>query len=657
MRSTRRGGRVMASRLVRVLVAVIAAILWSAGPAQAHPTLLETLPRAGFGYAESPVEIGMVFDQPVTIQALTVLGQARGRVATTKPLLSPDHTKVTVRPGRSLPDGNYTVRWQITAEDGDTVDGTFSFGVGVQTQGVPGTADSSATVGLTSVATFRWLLFGGFAIALGGAVGDTVVRDRARRARKRFDVDLPIPRPWTALGSALGAVAAGLLLLNLIGQGSVIEGFRQFSLSGTSDSSAVRILLIELGGFTFALLLAAARRRSWALLGLIPVVVAEAWRSHVHGSGDWLGSITIGIHFLVAALWVGVLVHLARAAFRWRDEPRQIVAVFRRYSRFALGGYLIILATGTFAAILVLPSWGSLTGTAYGRVLLVKIGAATVATGLAIAARRGLRKPISTHRWGGLKFVRIERIVLVAVLGLTGLLTAESPVPSTTPASYPSPIEGNAVYLGQLVGQVSTGLIVGSGQVQVRLHVPETNTQDVQIYQVTGTTVHSGVPPVRLALKPCGPGCFAAPFARSSESQVILDVSAPGWTGGRANFTVPSATTDAAATIRRMLEAMKGQPGFTLNEQVTSNTARAEGMSSSLQVTGLAFIEAQPYRSGIVSGPTVLRSVDGTTEIAFALTAEDVYVQMTLDSKDRIVGESSLTPNHLITRTFSYRGH
>lgn len=654
MQFARRRARVSTKRIVRTLIAAVIAILLSASPAQAHPTLLETLPRAGFGYSESPVEIGMTFDQPVAIQTLTVQGQARGRIATTKPTLSPDNTKVTVRPKRQLGDGNYTVRWQITAEDGDIVDGTFSFGIGVNASSGPGAGTSSDTVGLTSVALLRWLLFSGLAVALGGVVGDSVVRDRARRAKVRFDVDLSIPRPWTRLGSLIGMIAAGLLLFNQVGQGNAIDGISRFSLDEATGSTTGRILLIELVGFAFALVLATTNRRALVGLGLVPVLAAESWRTHTHASGGFLGSATIGIHLLVASLWVGVLVHLVRAALRWRSEPRQIVAVFRRYSRFAFGGYLIVIATGTLAAILVVPSWGALTGTTYGRVLLIKIGAVVVVTGLVLSARRGLKKSVSTHRWRGFRFARLEQIVLVAVLGITALLTAESPVPSTSSAAFPTPVEGDAVYLGHLIGQVSTGLIVSKIQLQVRLHVPEENSQSIQKYRVTGTLHNARNPSVGLTLKPCGPGCFAAPFTPRGDSLVVLNIKATGWTGGQAEFTLPTAPQDGAVTIRRMLATMKRQENVSLRERVTSNTARPEGMTSSLRLTGAAFIEAQPYRAGIVSGATVLMTSAKTTKVAFALTAEDVYEEMTLDSTGRIVRESTVTPNHLITRTFSY---
>ena len=80
-------------RLLLLVLAPACIFFVFASPAQAHPTPLDTLPQAGYSYSQSPVEIGVVFDQPVAVQRLTVSGQARGLIAVSKPLRSPDGTK------------------------------------------------------------------------------------------------------------------------------------------------------------------------------------------------------------------------------------------------------------------------------------------------------------------------------------------------------------------------------------------------------------------------------------------------------------------------------------------------------------------------------------------------------------------------------------
>ena len=642
-------------RLLLLVLAPACIFFVFASPAQAHPTLLDTLPQAGYSYSQSPVEIGVVFDQPVAVQRLTVSGQGRGLIATSKPLRSPDGTRITLIPDRPLPAGNYTVRWQITAEDGDLVDGTFDFGVGVPSATSRSGSSSTDTVGLGKVALLRWMLFGGIALALGGLVGDAMVRDRVRRAQLTRHLDLIAPRPWVLSGSLLGLLAVMALALIQVGRGDLVNGLTGFSINKIVNSDAGWILLVEFAGFSLSALASLRSFHRVALFGLTSVVVAEAWRSHLHASSAWLGSATIGIHFLVAALWVGVLIHLVRTALRWRDNRRQVVALFRRYATFALGGYLVVIATGTLAAFLVLPSWGALISTTYGRVLLIKLSIVVLVSTLALAARRGLRRPISTHTWGGLRFAQLERATLVVVLGFSALLTAVSPAPATRGSSFPPPIDGPAVYLGTLAGQVSTGLIASDGQIQLRLHVPESTTANVQSYRVSGRAQFAAGEELPLTLKPCGTGCFAAPIAWPlGKSTINLSVHATGWNGGNLTFVVPWPPRDGHRAFQRMLVAMAKRPKVLLTENVTSNTQRTEGMSSRLRLSGSELLKEQPYRSGIVSSVVVLGQTGGRTELGFALTAEGIFVRMTLDPAGRIRTETISTPNHLLTRTYTY---
>lgn len=643
-------------RMAFVMLGCIFTIFWAAAPAQAHPTLLETLPKAGFSYAESPVQIGLVFDEAVDVQRLTVRGQARGPIATSSPSLSTDRTTATVTPVEPLPDGNYTALWQVTAKDGDIVDGTFTFGIGVKAAAtVGGAAGTTDTVGLALVTVLRWMLFGGIALSLGGLAGDAIVRDRVLRARRQVNQDLAAPRPWVLGGSILGLVSVAGLFLVQAGSGDLLDGVRNLSVTSIASSQADLLLAVEFAGFSLSTLAAFRSARRMALAGLIVVIGVEARRSHLEAESAWIGSVAIGVHLAVAALWVGVLAHLMRAAARWRGSRRQVVALFRRYAKFALAGYLVVVGTGTLAAILVLPSWDALTSTTYGRVLLIKLGTVALASALAVAARRGLRRPISTFRWKGLRLVRFEIAGLIGVLAASALLTTLPPAPESTGSILPPPVAGPAVYLGDLAGQVSSGLIASEGQVQLRLHVPESSTDEVQVYRVRGRAQFADGKKMALTLKPCGTGCFTAPVAWSRrQTTVDLKVGAAGWQGGAVEFTVPWPPRDGDPTFQRMLDTMAQEPKVLLTEQVTSNTRRPEGMSSRLRLSGIELLKAQPYRSGIVDGLVVLDSTRDRTEIGFALTAESIYVRMTLDRAGRIRTEKVSTPNHLISRTYAY---
>lgn len=191
---------------------------------------------------------------------------------------------------------------------------------------------------------------------------------------------------------------------------------------------------------------------------------------------------------------------------------------------------------------------------------------------------------------------QLERASLVVVLGLSGLLTAVSPAPATRGSSFPPLIDGSAVYLGILTGQVSTGLIAS-----------------VQSYRVRGRARCANGQELPLTLKPCGTGCFAAPIDwAKGKSTINLSVHATGWNGGNLTFVVPWPPSDGQRASQRMLVAMAKQPKLLLTENVTSNTRRREGMSSQLRLSGSELLKEQPYRWGIVSGVVVLGQTGGT---------------------------------------------
>lgn len=145
-------------------------------------------------------------------------------------------------------------------------------------------------------------------------------------------------------------------------------------------------------------------------------------------------------HLLAAGIWAGALpalVLLLRAASRAAGADTRPYAVLtaRRFSRAALGIVLVIVATGFVIAGAQVGSIGALLGTAYGRLLLVKL--ALVALALVVAA-------VGRRRWlpalGGeaatvgrpamrrlAVSVAIEAACVLAILGVVTLLGASPP--------------------------------------------------------------------------------------------------------------------------------------------------------------------------------------------------------------------------------------
>ncbi|MFZ5852400.1 MAG: CopD family protein [Actinomycetota bacterium] len=190
----------------------------------------------------------------------------------------------------------------------------------------------------------------------------------------------------------MGAAGAVGLALHQLGGGNPLAGLAGASLADLWGSSSGRLVTVEAVAFGVAGL--AGRWRGAGVLALSVVVLAEAERSHLRAAGQGWGSLTIAVHLAAAAVWLGALVHVLRAAFRWRDTPGQARGLLASYALLALVLYLtVVVVTGTVAAVLVLPSWSALWRTPYGVVLLGKLALVLAVSVLALAARRRLRDP------------------------------------------------------------------------------------------------------------------------------------------------------------------------------------------------------------------------------------------------------------------------
>ncbi|MGH3328535.1 MAG: copper resistance CopC/CopD family protein [Streptomycetales bacterium] len=627
-------------------------LLFAAPAAEAHATLVATIPQAGYGVAEPPKEIGLVFDESVRPgpRGIAVEGQARGDIETTRARMT-GKGRITVRPLRPLPEGRYTVRWQVLGEDGHTVEGSYGFGVG-RSAPQAGRSGGTSTPGLPAASVFRWLVFAGLCLALGGLAGERLVRDRIAHAPP--ERALSAPRALTGPGAVIGAVGAAGLGLHQLGAGDVLSGVGGFSPAELLGSRPGVWVGIEFVAFLVAGLAAGRRRRRVAILALLVAVTGEAARNHLGTAEGPVGVFVMAVHLLAAALWVGALVHVVRTTLGWRETPGQAWALVRMYAVGALIVYAIVVLTGTIAAILLVPSLEDLVASGYGRLLLVKIALVALATGIAVAARAHVRRPTAGQPLQTL--ARAEGAALAAVLGVTAVLTSLGAPPDTSPAlAYPDPVRGPAIRLGTLAGQVTTSIVASEGQLEVRLRTPEYDPSAQQPYQLRGTLTGPSGRRERLALRPCGSGCYVSPAGwRPGRSTVALRVDAQGWHGGNARFRVPWPVRERPELLDRVLRTMARRDSVAFEETVTSDTSRPAPLSSTLRMSGPGLLDSEPYRSGVVGTVAELRRHGDAVEIAFAITAQDYYVRLVVGPGGRLIRERITAPSHVIWHDFGY---
>jgi copper transport protein len=275
-----------------------------------------------------------------------------------------------------------------------------------------------STPGLWLTGAERWLLLTGLAVALGGLAG----RGLARAYKGEHP---PPPPPWALRGSLLGLLAsAALLATALAGPGLAARLAQPRGLGMPANVSAV-IAGAELACFAVAAVLLRLRQPGWSVVPLSGVVVAEGLRSHPEAIVPVAGAALTYCHLLPAVLWAGMLLYTLRTATAWRADPVAVRGIVRLYANLAAWLFAVVVITGVFSALLLVPV-SSLLTTSYGRILVVKAALVAVTAGLAVAGRVWLRR-VRPPGSGPALATKLECAALAAVLAVAGLLTVVTP--------------------------------------------------------------------------------------------------------------------------------------------------------------------------------------------------------------------------------------
>lgn len=124
--------------------------------------------------------------------------------------------------------------------------------------------------------------------------------------------------------------------------------------------------------------------RSWPAMAGVVLIIASFWfDGHTVSKGFRpLHALVNSVHVAAGAVWVGGVVAMAAIIWsRYRsDRPMRVVELVVRFSKIATVALASVVVAGGIMAFLVLDSFGELTGTPWGQILLLK----TAAVGLAM---------------------------------------------------------------------------------------------------------------------------------------------------------------------------------------------------------------------------------------------------------------------------------
>ena len=267
------------------------------------------------------------------------------------------------------------------------------------------------------------VLYGACLLATGSAIFAVVFRVPAL---------WPLLRRLVVLGSVLGALATGMRPLLRTGM-LLDEG-----LAGMIDPEMLALIWagptgvaaqIRLGGLLLlvgALAWGPGRGRAPTVAGVMLVLVSFTIAGHVAADAPWWLRLGLLVHLLGLAYWVGAFWPLHRAAGGACGQ-QQTAAIADRFGRLAVWLVPLLLLAGGLLAWMLVGSWQALAGTAYGRLLLLKVLAVTALLGLALMNKRVLVPAMykgSSAAFARLRgVIRLEACVVALVLLLTALLT------------------------------------------------------------------------------------------------------------------------------------------------------------------------------------------------------------------------------------------
>ncbi|GHF42658.1 transport integral membrane protein [Streptomyces mashuensis] len=392
-----------AALLGTLLAALLCTLTLGAGTASAHAALVSTDPAEGAVVPAAPRQVRLAFSEGVllTDASVRVLDPRGERVDEGRPAHDGGKAETAVVALRAgIADGTYTVAWQAVSADSHPVAGAFTFSVGAPSKTTVSVA-TAATRTDPAVATFygigRYAAYAGFVLLVGGCLFAALCH--ASRA---------VQRVATAGWVTLFLSTALLLLLRGAytggkGLGAVADLSLLTGALSTKPGAALlsRLVLLSAAAVCVAVLFGTAgqdpralRRRTAVTYGLgaagavVAGGLAATWAMAEHASAGlqaWLAMPVDGAHLLAVAAWLGGLAALLAALWAGDAVPRADV---RRFSRLAFGAVCVLVATGVYQSWRQVGSWDALTGTAYGRLLLLKTALVAAMVGAALLSRR-----------------------------------------------------------------------------------------------------------------------------------------------------------------------------------------------------------------------------------------------------------------------------
>ena len=374
---------------------VLALVFGWVVPVQAHALLVRSIPAANAILARPPAIIELYFSEPVDpvfskISVLDANGQQVDIGDNRVDPADPTHLTVSLR---SIPDGVYTVSWRaVSSSDGHQTSGSFPFAVGNGNTAALANAQKTSSSSSLSIweVLGKGLLYVAAATLTGGNLFTLLIWLPGLQMAGILADELvgfqKAARKLTISGLVLLLAANLLNLMVQSGQASgAIFGLPwQPAFYNLLFNTRLGVLGIARFGLAFIIAsLLLSKPKLWnRLLGIAACVLllfTFSLESHASGEQNFILPLFADwIHLMAASVWVGGLFYFLAGLRSSRtlesgQRTRLTAVLLPRFSSLALVSVGVLVLTGIFAAVFRIGSWQDLTGTLYGRALILKL--------------------------------------------------------------------------------------------------------------------------------------------------------------------------------------------------------------------------------------------------------------------------------------------
>ncbi|TIX26369.1 MAG: copper resistance protein CopC [Mesorhizobium sp.] len=355
-----------AGRLVVGLLATIVFLASLAVPNQAfaHAALIKTDPADGAVMEQGPTQFSLTFSEPVSPLVLTLVRPDGTPVPLTAFRLS-DQT-VEIDNPQPLKSGTHVLSWRVISADGHPVGGSLLFSIGAPSA-PPAVSEAVDWPLRSAIWLGKVLLYIGLFLGVGGAFALAWLSGGGQAGRRFVIVAILGGLVATPLSLGFqGLDALGAPLSHLVQPVIWRTGL------GTSFGWTVLVALIALGLGLLSLAGPGVIAKPLALASLVGVGVALAASGHASAAEpQWLTRPMVFLHGVGIAFWVGALVPLGLALKRQSAEAAPLL---RQFSSLILPVAAVLVAAGIVLAVIQVQTPLALVNTAYGRLLLIKLG-------------------------------------------------------------------------------------------------------------------------------------------------------------------------------------------------------------------------------------------------------------------------------------------